>query len=394
VSVSVPRILYVEGNVDGTVGGSYYSLFYLATGLNRKRFTPIVAFCADTPLRSTFESRGIETIVLTLAKPIVVRGFAGKLVSKFGNFLLGWIGEPMRLAALLRRKQIALVHLNNGIIKNHAWMLAARIARVPCVTHERGFNTNVTTRVRFLARGLGAVICISEAVRTNLVDRGLGGARLVTLHNGLDPMEMRVTRSVEEVREEVGLAHLSRLVGIVGNIRYWKGQEVVVRAMALLRVDFPDVGCVLIGNASQDEHGYRIELEQLIDLLGLKNSVVMTGYRSDIANYINALDIQVHASVDPEPFGRVLLEAMALSKPLVASAAGGVPEIVLHGVTGLLYEPGRAEALAECLARLLNDPAYANELGRNGYLRLVHQFSIHENVTRTERIYDGLLRVN
>jgi glycosyltransferase involved in cell wall biosynthesis len=203
---------------------------------------------------------------------------------------------------------------------------------------------------------------------------------------------MKVTRDAAVIREELGFSRSSRLVGIVGNIKDWKGQDVVVRAMAKLRTEFPSLGCIIIGGSSPEDHAYRKELERLIEELGLRGVVAITGYRNDVANYINALDIQIHASVYPEPFGRVLLEAMSLAKPVVACAAGGVLEIVLQGVTGLLYEPGRVDALAECVSRLLVEPDFARKLGHNGYLRLVSEFSTTENVKRTERIYEGLIQ--
>jgi glycosyltransferase involved in cell wall biosynthesis len=108
-------------------------------------------------------------------------------------------------------------------------------------------------------------------------------------------------------------------------------------------------------------------------------------------NYINALDIQVHASIDPEPFGRVLLEAMALSKPLVASNGGAVPEIVVHEHTGLLFEPGNPTALAAALRTLLADRPRAAAMGAAGRARLLAEFSIRHNVELTQALYERVL---
>ena len=386
------RLLYVEGNVDGTVGGSYFSLLYLASSLDRSRFEPVVAFSAETPLRRSFHEAGIRTILRPLSAAAKYRGSLGRLLAKGVNFSRGFVTEPLSLARLLRAEDIDLVHLNNSIVRNHPWMVAAKIAGVPCITHERGINSRYSSRTRWLARGLKAVVCISAAVRDNCVAHGLGCLPLVTIPNGLDPSAIAVTRTSAEVRGEYNIGPEQPLVGIIGNIRWWKGQEIVVRALGLLRDEFPDLACLMVGAASPEDASYLKELEDLIEKLQLRGKVVITGYRSDVANYIAALNIQIHASISPEPFGRVLLEGMALGKPLVASNGGGVPEIVVHGQTGLLYEPGNPEALASALRTLLIDAGRAAAMGRAGRQRLEARFSVRQNVEATQALYERLLR--
>ena len=385
------RILYVEGNEDGTIGGSYLSLLFLVSGLDRTRFDPLVVFARENTLIPRFHERNVRTMVRPPARAVRWPGPVGRLCGKAINFARLTVWQPVRLALLLRREQVGLVHLNNTVRRNHPWMIAAWLARVPCITHERGINEEFSRRDQVLAPRLGAVICISKAVEDNFVARGLGDLNLLTIHNGLDPAEMRVTRDANQLRAELGVPPAARLIGLVGNLKPWKGQELVINAMDQLRDEFPDVVCLLIGATSDDATDYRRDIEQLIDRRGLNNRVLMTGFRSDVANYVNLLDIQVHASVAPEPFGRVLLEAMALCKPLVASNAGGVPEIVIDGTTGLLFEPKNVDALADCLKQLLRDPARARMFGTAGRRRLETDFSVTSNVTRTQELYGTLL---
>ncbi len=385
------RILYVEGNVDGTVGGSYFSLLHLVSGLDRSKYEPVVVFAAPTPLAAQFEAAGARTLVRPLAPAVKLRGPIGRSLSKALNFLLGFLLEPIRLARFLRQQRADLVHLNNSITRSHPWMVAALFAGIPCITHERGINEKFAGRSRALARTVKAVICISEAVRENLVSSGLGELRLVTIHNGLDPSSMRATKSAVQVRAELGLAPDQPLIGVIGNVKAWKGQEVVVRAMGLLKAQYPDLTCVLVGDTARAERDYTRRIEAIAADLGLSRRIVITGYRSNVADFVAALDIQVHASIAPEPFGRVLLEAMAFSKPVVASRGGAVPEIVVDGETGLLFQPGVPEDLARCLRRLLDDPELARSMGRAGYSRLRDRFSITANVRETEDLYRRLL---
>jgi glycosyltransferase involved in cell wall biosynthesis len=154
---------------------------------------------------------------------------------------------------------------------------------------------------------------------------------------------------------------------------------VVIRAIGILRDRFPDLVCLLIGDTSPDDSAYRVQILQQIADAGLAGRVLVTGFRPDVANYIAASEILVHASVNPEPFGRVLLEGMALHKPLVASNGGAVPEIVVDGETGLLFTPGDPESLAGRLQELLEDSARLERMGQAGYLRMSGEFTIAQN---------------
>ncbi len=385
------RILFVEGNVDGTIGGSFFSLLFLVSGLDRSRFHATVVFSFQHRLIPRFEAAGARVLIRPLASPVQLRGRIGRLFARAANMVLAYLIEPLRLARLCREQRIDLIHLNNAIVRNHPWMRAARFARLPCITHERGINATYSAASRKLGRRLDAVICISGAVRDNFALRGVQGLKLIDIPNGLDPREMRVTQDAAAIRREFGIAPAQRLVGIVGNLKFWKGQEVVIRAMAALTHEFPDLVCLLIGDFSPDDHAYRLKVEQTIAELGLAGRVIVTGYRPNVADYVNALEILIHASVEPEPFGRVLLEGMALRKPLVASRGGAVPEIVADGVTGALFEPGNATDLALQLGRLLRDPAAVQAMGDAGYARLVEVFGIDRNTALTEQLYDRLL---
>jgi glycosyltransferase involved in cell wall biosynthesis len=385
------RILYVEGNPDGTVGGSFFSLLYLVEGLERSRYEPVVVFAKENPVMERFRAAGARVHIRPIAPPVVLRGALGRLISKAANFLLGFVVEPLRLATFMRRERISLVHLNNSITRNHAWAMAALMARRPCITHERGINPEYSRRSLWLGRRMDAVICISAAVHDNFAARGVSGLPLTTIHNGLDPHAMRVTRIREAICRELGIEPGRRIVGILGNIKYWKGQEVVVRAMHRVHQHFPDVVCLLVGDSSVFDSEYRRQVDAAIAQLSLKDTVLITGYRVNVADYVAAMEVLIHASIEPEPFGRVLLEGMALKKPLVASRDGGVMEIVQDGVTGLLFTPGDSEDLARRLSELLNDSPRAAAMGEAGLRRLVERFGARRNAVLTQQLYARVL---
>ncbi len=398
------RILYCENNVDGTVGGSYYSLLYLLRGLDRTRYSPIAVFYTHHALLTAFREAGVETLVWRKPKSFAFAArMSGRLpwlrppllvLQKALNVLPTLVLPALARAWFLRRRAVRIVHLNNTVLLNHDWMLGARLAGVPCVTHERGINESYAGAGRLFGRRLAAVICISEAVRDNMRRRGADFGNLITIPNGLDPETMRVHTPPAEVRSALGLDPDAVVIGMVGNIKAWKGQEILVQAMDRIRRACPAARCVLVGDTSPADLEYEHAVRQLVSSLGLQQHVIFAGFQRNVTDFLLAFDVVVHASVLPEPFGRVILEAMACRKPVIGSRAGAIPEIIEEGVTGLTFPPGDPQALAEAIADVIRNRERARELGENGYHRLVERFHIARNIEATQRVYETLLAAN
>ncbi len=392
------RVLYCESNADGTIGGSYFSLLYLIQGLDKSRYRPTVVFQRDHVLMDEFRATGAEILIWPLSPPSTLGREPGllrplRLVAQKGtNLLRGFFWQAVQRARFLRREGFALVHLNNSLLRNEQWMLAARLAGVPCLTHERGINDFYPESAKKLGRRLGAIICISDAVRQTLVRAGADFGNLVTIHNALDPAALQVARPAAELRASVGIPSGAVVIGMVGNIRAWKGQDTLLRALERVRRVVPDAYVVFIGDTAAADRGFREQLDALIAELGLEGRVVFSGYQRCVADWIGASDVIVHASVQPEPFGRVILEAMALRKPVIGAAAGAIPEIIEEGRTGWTFPPGDDQKLAEALISVVGDFGRAREIGERGYARLVSSFDIRRNVDQTQAVYERLLR--
>jgi glycosyltransferase involved in cell wall biosynthesis len=394
-------VLYLEGNVDGTVGGSYYSLLYLVKGLDRSRYRPVVGFYTGHSLLPAFADAGIETVVWPRTAPCTfgtrARGVLAPVrpllqVAQKGLNVFGDLVWPaVQRFRFLKRRGIRLVHLNNTILRGHDWLLAARLARIPAVVHERGINDRYTSAAKYFGRGLGAIVCISDAVRDNMAARGADFGNLVTIPNGLDPEELRFTTTPAALRAAFDLAADAPVVGMIGNIKGWKGQETLVRAIDRVRETCPAVRGLLIGATSPADEPYERELKALIAQRGLERHVIFTGFQKNVADFVAMVDVVVHASVLPEPFGRVVLEAMACRKPVIGARAGAIPEIIDENVTGLTFPPGDAEALATAILALVTDRERARRMGEAGYERLVARFHIARNAEATARLYERLL---
>jgi L-malate glycosyltransferase len=394
-------VLYCESNTDGTIGGSHYGLLRLLENLDRSQFDPIVAFYEDHQLLSKFQAVA-ETIVLPPSTPVQWGASSSR-----GKWR--WMSSPVALARravnfvqfaytiasdvlFLRRRRVALVHLNNSITRHREWMLAALIARVPCITHERGINEEYPPLSRFLARRLSLIIPVSRWIEKHMDQRGISTANMLTMYDGLDPSTQVITRTPETLRKEWNVGADQPVFGIVGNIREWKGQDTVVRALIEVTKTHPDVVCFFVGSSTPHDQQYRARLKQLIDEAGIGNNVRFTGYRSDVPSFINMMQFVVHASVLPEPFGMVVLEAMAHRKAVIGSRAGGVTETIVEGETGYTFPPGDHRSLAAHMRSLLEHPQTANQMGANGYRRLLVDFSMPQYMDMIHNSYRAILK--
>jgi glycosyltransferase involved in cell wall biosynthesis len=389
------RIFYYEGNPDGTVGGSYFSLLYLVERIDRNRYEPIVGFRREIPFVQRFREAGIDVRIVpghraTHLAAGGARGVLGPIQSALNLARFFLVSGPA-WALFLRRQRIDLVHANNSVTRCHDLMLGALLARIPTVTHERGINTRFASLSRFLAARLAAILCISEAVRANLTAHRIGRGNLHVIYNGLDPARVVPRRDAAAVRRAFDIGPDSPVLVMLGNIKRWKGQDVVVRALRPVVDRHPTTVCLFVGQASESDRPFQEELDALVAELSLAPNVRFTGYQEHVADFLGVANVAIHASSLPEPFGRVLLEAMALEKPLIGSRAGAVPEIVEDGVTGLTFEPGDWRELSQAILQLLDDPSRAVRMGVAGRARLGSHFGIGVNVSRTEAIYDTVV---
>lgn len=399
------KVLYCENNVDGTIGGSYYSLLYLVKNLDRQRYHPIVIFYTEHTLLPAYREAGVETYVWKKARTFTFGGAyhgiwkwlrpirpIALVLQKGLNVLHEFVFPALARAWYLKRNGVQIVHLNNSILYNHDWMFAAKLAGTRCVTHERGINDAFRASAKFFGKRLDAVICISEAVRRNMHDRGADFGNLVVIHNGLDPASMKVKTRPDALRAAYAIDPEAVVIGMVGNIKSWKGQDTLVRAMDRVRRVFPSVRCLLVGDTSPSDKEYEQSLHELVAGLGLDKYVIFTGFQRDVGDFLMMFDVVVHASVLPEPFGRVILEAMACRKPVIGARAGAIPEIVEEGKTGLTFPPGDSERLAEAIMLLAGDREKGHRFGEAGFNRLVNEFHIARNIGATQGLYERILR--
>lgn len=384
------RILLLEANEDRTVGGSHQCLYNLVQGLDRDRFEPLVVFYQDNSFVDQFDAMCSVEVWEDIRRHERQRLKTGSSVSK----ALGLMGAVLRRRRFVSQRGIDLVHLNNSPGSGFAdWLPAARLAGVSCVSHARGhYVPAARTLEAFLVRRYDRVVGMSESVRLRLVDAGLPPEKVDRVYGSIDPNEFRgrCTRPPSKVRDELGVPPQDFLVVMVGHVREWKGQHVLLEALDCLEPSLREgMHVAFVGALPVEEHAYHDRLAAFVDEKELSNLVHFLGARNDVPDLLRAADVAVHASTRPEPFGLVVLEALAAGTPLVASERGGPGEILEDG-SGLNFDPDHPGQLAQHLVRLRTDYSLRDHLSQKGSARL-HDFPHERMVREVEAIWEAVL---
>jgi glycosyltransferase involved in cell wall biosynthesis len=196
------------------------------------------------------------------------------------------------------------------------------------------------------------------------------------------------TISRSKFRKEIEVANDVPLVAHLGKFIPAKGQDILIKAIPSVLAHFPRAHFVLMGGAVPDQQSYYEELMALRSQLGLAEHLSILGYRRDVREVIQAADIVVNTSRFEEPFGRTLIEAMALYKPVIGPNHGGVPEIIVDGETGLLFAPHNYQHLAFSLSQLLSDTRTMQLMGKAGRERTERFFSLTSHANQIQSIYE------
>jgi len=286
----------------------------------------------------------------------------------------------IRLAHLCRKERVDVLHANNFALEP-LWV--ARLLGIAIVSHLHGFLSLPMERSRRRSiRHVKAFVSISRAVTESAVGAGVDWARIHEIPNFVECVP---NASPPPMPSELA-------IGIFGRVTHWKGQKEFLRAAMLVLARFPGLRVYIVGDASDGDPRYLDECREIADSSPFARQIEYTGLVSDVAAYYRRCTVVVHASIEPEPFGMVLIEAMAEARPVVASVLGAPPEIIEDGIEGYLVDPKDPSAVAGRITTLLADPVLAAEMGRRGHKKVLSNYDPSVAARRFERIYMEVAR--
>lgn len=336
------------------------------------------------PLATQLQADGIEVLVRPLA---VIRR---ELMSPRGiaSVTARAIADVGGLGRLARRRRVALVHSNTSVVL--AGAAAAAAARVPHIWHVReiysSFGPLWPAYRSFLRASSSAIVCVSAATAAQF----RSSDRTRVIYDGLSGDPSRAPRS--DARGALGLDPDAPAIAVLGRISDWKGQDVLVRALAQPALRSRGVLGLIAGEAWPGATGRASRVRELASTLGVDDRVRMLGFRNDLENVFGAADLVAVPSTAPDPLPGSALEAAAAGCAVLASAHGGLPEIIRDGETGRLVPPGDPAALAQVAAELLGDPAQRERLGSASARDVRERFSTSRMLESIQNLYDSRLR--
>jgi len=374
------NILYVIDNIE--FGGGERVFSQIIRGLNKERFSVFVASNPGGIFEKKLMEVGIKIDPLDMTR----------------RYNIGTISQ---LKKIIKTKNVQIVHSQGGRADFFA-RIAARIANVPIIISSmamlvEGYDVSILRKGlyvlidRWTERWVNKFIVLSEALRRSLIERHkIPPEKIVKIYNGIEieeynPDLKEVRNKKLEVKRVLGLKNDVPVIGAIGRLVWQKGFEYLIRAAPEVLKKCPEARFLIVG-----EGPLRNKLILTSEKLNVADRITFTGFRSDIKEILASIDVLAMPSL-LEGLPMVLLEAMAMAKPIVATRIDGITEVLENDKMALLVPAKNPHALAEAIVGILNDKAKANFFGQNAREAMKEKFSVKKMVEQIELVYEKLL---
>jgi glycosyltransferase involved in cell wall biosynthesis len=368
------NVLHIYQN--SKIGGIQQQILSDVRGYDREKFNPTVCcFGPKMELGKEIEKAGIDFVALNR--------------QRYNKFSIGIIVDLYRL---MKERNIHVLRTHK-YRANFYGRIAGKLAGVPVIIasehniyrdeKEKRFIRRATNKI--LAMVTDKMVTVSDAIRKDILRYdGISATKVMVLYNGVDTERFKAGVNFSDTRKQFSISKDDVVIGFVGRLVINKGLNYLIEAAALLKNSF-NVKLLIVGDGSLME-----ELKQMAKDKGLEESVMFTGLRRDITDILSSIDIFVLSSIK-EGFPNSLLEAMAMGKPVVATAVGGIPEVISHGTNGLLVQPADKEGLAAAIKTVIDNPLMAKNMGIAARDFIENNYSIKATAGRWEALYKSLL---
>jgi len=400
------RILYVENGIG--YGGAIICLRHLVRNLDHNLFTPMVVTgrtglqyreIADESRWKYIPDRHIDIVgahrKLDPAQwpekipgsRFIINQLLGRAddIGNFTPFFLQLLWTAWRFKA-------DLIHANNEPLCNRAALLVGKVLQIPTVCHVRGNQDG--SRLMKWAFGLpDHFIPVSYWVSKSIQNKlNVPQEQITVIYDGLELEKLDTTSDGAIFRSTFNIPGEAFAVGLVGLLIPWKGQEIFLDAAAILKEKIPSLKMIIIGGTPDDCVPYEKMLHRRVKDEMLEETVIFAGHAADMSTVYNGLDVVVSASTSPEPLGTVVIESMAMGRPLIGPNHGGAAEMMEHEKTGLLFESGNAEDLARAISQFYDSIELREKLGKAAREKALKTFAVEEHVRHVQNVYATLVR--
>lgn len=378
------RVLMLDQT--GQLGGAELAMLELC---ERAAFEWQAVLFEEGPFGQRLARLGAPVEVISSGAVVGVR--RGGALKSMAALFFGITSMVWRIARKARACDVIYANTQKSMVIG---ALAGLIARRPVVWYlhdivtSEHFGKVQLSVVKWISKLLlSEIVCNSEASKTALLAlTGSDAEQFDVVYNGIaaEPYDRVASDPQSALRVRFGLPADAFLVGCFSRLSSWKGQHILIEAIAAT----PDVHAVLVGAPLFNEEPYETALRELAAALGVGHRVHFLGFHEDIPAMMRSIDVVAHTSIAPEPFGRVIVEGMLAERPVVATRAGGVPEIIDHDRSGLLIAPGDVDALREAIVALRSNVPLVRRLTKAGRDKARNSFTPDEHCRQMTQVLE------
>lgn len=386
-------------------GGGTNSLLELLKRIDKNKYHFTALFYnnykkgAESDIKTEAEKLGVEFLILEQrAQPVIAKTakellrllfFLSRRLKGYSVFLTDYHfrikQNAEKISEILKNLKIDLLYMNNQPSSNLEGIIAAKITSIPALQHSRIETMLNSFEVKAVNLWLKKMICVSEGVKNSFVRQGVDKSKCVVVYNGI-ATETVPNASRQDIRKIWGISDKDILIGAVGSLIKRKRTIDLIEATAIVarRSEHP-IKCMIIGKGPEKEN-----LMTKVNGRNLDSRIIFTDFQSDAISYINALDIFVMPS-EKEGLPRVILEAMLMGKPVIASDITGPSELVVDGETGFLVPVGKTDAIADAILMLIQNPVLRKQMGEKAKERVTRNFPVEKYVSNVNEIFEELI---
>lgn len=368
---------YFQGALSG---GSDNSLFQHLINLDKNKYCPIVIFNKSNNLLKELNKQKMKLV----KQKFFARNFNLNFKkinfpgsnTFFYNFFL--IIEVILIVKVIISQKIDLIHLNHNIKVDRPAAIAGLLTFRKVISHDRGLS-KFTFFDRIVLKYVKNIICISNYVCEQYKSINIPKSKCTVVYNGIDINSFNNKNNT--------LSHELITIGFIGRLEQWKGIKTFIKAIPLVLEETKNVKFLILGEGNEKNTA-----QLLCKKLNISNFVSFLGNIKNVPEVLPNFDLFVHASIEPEPFGRVIIEAMASRVPVISTNIGGPKEIISDGVDGFLIVPDNPMELAKKINKIINDKNLLTNISKTAFVKVTTHFNIIDTTKYIEKVYgDNLI---
>ena len=388
-------ILYIDNAVS--FGGAIISISHLLRHLDLNKFTPVMISELDQKILSNHIPDKIRIYNLkhwlnyfhwskinSISKKIKSIFFRKIFIYSLATIrILTDCIYFIKLLSICSKQKPDIIHINNGLEIGEANFIS-KLFNIKCIVHQRGDSSANFFR-KYFFKSTDTYIAVSEYTKQNMISWGIPEYKILVMHDPVLPQSTDLL-PIPFLKKKCS----EKYFGIFGRVMNWKGQKIFVEAAINILKKYPHYTAFIIGDSADSDKAYFMELKDMARKSDVNDRICFTGYIQNLSVYYSIMDVVVHASITPEPFGMVINEAMMHGVPVIASNEGGPVDIIENGVDGLLIRPGDPKLLENTLITLLTDDKKRLKIGKKAKEKVLKKFDADNYSKKMESLYINL----